>query len=291
MNPTNIVVGVFQNEAQARKAIDELKSLGLGYDQIGVASHENGAPNPNLANDLTTLGVAQDRASYYDNEFRNGRTVVSVRPDGRDAEVARVLQNNGAYDYGRDTTATNYTSTTNTGDTDSANYNRADYAQTGTYAQTNTTANDLVDDTDQAHSLRLREEQLQATKQRVQAGEVELRKEVVSEQKTINVPVTHEEVVIEQHSVSGGQIDNTPIGQDEVINVPVSEERVDVTKTSVVTGEVAIGKRAVQETQQVSDTVRREEAHVENPDNAIIHDTENDIYHRNQNNPNNPDNL
>ncbi len=52
------------------------------------------------------------------------------------------------------------------------------------------------------------------------------------------------------------------IGQDETIWVPVSEEQVNVSKQTVDLGEVSIGKRTVQGTQQVSDTVQREQARV-----------------------------
>jgi uncharacterized protein (TIGR02271 family) len=84
----------------------------------------------------------------------------------------------------------------------------------------------------------------------------------VTEQKTIHVPVAHEEVVIERRPVSG-QASETPLGEGETIRIPVSEEQVNVSKQTVETGEVVLGKRQVQETQQVSDTVRREEAHIE----------------------------
>jgi stress response protein YsnF len=41
----------------------------------------------------------------------------------------------------------------------------------------------------------------------------------------------------------------------------------------VVTGEVAIGKRQVQETQRVSDTVQREEAHLERSGDVNVQST------------------
>jgi stress response protein YsnF len=41
------------------------------------------------------------------------------------------------------------------------------------------------------------------------------------------------------------------------------EEEVDVQKRAVVREEVSVGKRKVQETEQVSDTVRREEARID----------------------------
>ena len=94
------------------------------------------------------------------------------------------------------------------------------------------------------------------------ALEVGLRKGVVSEQQTIDVPVTHEEVVIERRSGSG-QPSDTPIGEGETYRVPVREEQVSVQKQPVVREEITLGKRQVQDTQQVSETVRREEAHIE----------------------------
>ena len=51
----------------------------------------------------------------------------------------------------------------------------------------------------------------------------------------------------------------------------MSEEQVNVTRSTVETGEVNIGKRAVQDTQRVSDTVRREEPRLERDGNPNIH--------------------
>jgi len=257
---TSIIASAFEQESQARRALDALKQAGFGYDQVGVATQSQG--NVNLYNDLVGLGVSQNFASYYDQQYKNGRTVVSVRPDGRDEEVHELLHQFGGYDFEHQTgyNQTGTSAQTNVAATQAQTYDRtaADYAQ---------------DEFHQPRSLKLREERLNVSKERVQAGEVELHKEVVSEQKTINVPVTHEEVVIERHAVTDGTIDNTPIGEGEVIRVPVSEEQVNVTKNTVVTGEVAIGKRAVQETEQVTDTVRHEEARIDRQGNAIVNDT------------------
>ena len=111
--------------------------------------------------------------------------------------------------------------------------------------------------------VQLREEELRPRKETVQAGEVGLRKEVVSEQQTIDVPVTREEVVIERHPVAGGRPASGEIGTDEEIRVPVQEERARAEKETVVTEEIEVGKRAVTETEQLTDTVRREEARIE----------------------------
>lgn len=110
--------------------------------------------------------------------------------------------------------------------------------------------------------VKLREEELRARKERVEAGQVEVRKDVVAEQRTLEVPVTREEVVVERHAVN--RPSDRPIGaESEVIAVPVYEEQVTAEKQTVVREELEVGKRAVPETQPVSGTVRREEARIE----------------------------
>jgi uncharacterized protein (TIGR02271 family) len=116
----------------------------------------------------------------------------------------------------------------------------------------------LTDDT--ARTLQLREEQLVARKRSVQTGEVGIRAEVVSEQRTLEVPVTHEEVTIERKAVDRRPSDRPITETSETISVPVSEEQVTLEKNAVVYEEVNVGKRSVQETQQLTETVRREEA-------------------------------
>jgi len=109
-------------------------------------------------------------------------------------------------------------------------------------------------------TLQLREEELQARKTSVETGRVQLGKEVVEEQRTMEVPVTREEVYVERHPVERRPADE-PIdaSEKETIRVPVTEERVEVEKQPVVYEEVGVSKRVTQEKRQVSDTVRREE--------------------------------
>jgi len=110
-------------------------------------------------------------------------------------------------------------------------------------------------------SVQLKEERLRATKTPVQTGEVSIRKEVVTEQKHLTVPVEREEVVIERRPASGragaGDL------KAEEIRIPVKEEKVHVEKEAVVTEEVSVSKRKVKDTEQVSGTVRKEQLKVE----------------------------
>src|ERR687886_1140522 len=116
---------------------------------------------------------------------------------------------------------------------------------------------------DGEQTLELREEELRARKHSVQTGKVELAKEVVSEQRTIDVPVTHEEITIERRAVDH-QPSDSPIGEtDATISIPVRQEQVTADKRAVVYEEVNVGKRAAQDTEHVSETIRREQAVVD----------------------------
>lgn len=121
--------------------------------------------------------------------------------------------------------------------------------------------------------LLLREEELDIAKDRVQTGEVILGKEVIEEQKTVNVPVTHEEVIIERRAINENS--DEPIGTEETIHIPVSEERVEVGKHTIVTGEVSAHKREIEETRHIDETIRREEARVttEGHPNVVSNET------------------
>jgi uncharacterized protein (TIGR02271 family) len=107
------------------------------------------------------------------------------------------------------------------------------------------------------------EEELRVETTRAAAGEVEVRKDVVTEEQTLEVPVTREEVEIRRFAVDRPVSEARIVDTGDTIRVPVIEERVVVNKDVRVAEEVEISKRAVTETERVSDTVRREEINVE----------------------------
>lgn len=266
----------------ADNAIAALQQAGFRGDQIQTPGHHassgfltglkslftgEDASTENVAGDLTGMGISNDEARYYENEYQVGHALVAVRADGREQEAMDILRANGASTYGK-----------RRSNVQASNSTRA----TSSHADQHTHGPEV----EASRRMELREEQLNVNKQRAQTGEVDLRKEVVTEQQTINVPVTHEEVYIERHPVTDTAVnDTTPIGQSETIRVPLTEEKVNVRKETLVTGEVTIGKRAVEGTQRVADTVRREELSIEQEGNAPIHGTPSDRFHPDQINP------
>ncbi len=117
------------------------------------------------------------------------------------------------------------------------------------------------------------EEELTARTREVDRGEVRIEKDVVSEQQTLEVPVTEEEVEVTRRRVDRPVTDADHAFEEGTIEVPLRGEEVEVEKRARVVEEVDIDKTAREHTEQVSDTVRREEVHVEG-DNVDIDRTD-----------------
>jgi uncharacterized protein (TIGR02271 family) len=298
------VVGLFRNQADAERAIKRLKEEGFSESQIGVAIKDReqqkdliegtgtqaaegaatgaigggvlggvigllagvgalaipgvgpiiaggtlastlagagiGAAAGGLLGALVGMGVPEEDARHFDEGFRAGGTLVTVNAGNRAEEARDCLYESGA-----------------------------DLGSLGRGISTSTSAaGRSPQSAEETQRLQLREEELRAEKERVQAGEVRVRKEVVREERTLEVPVTREEVVIERRPAAKGQPASGNIDESEEIRIPLMEEEVHVEKTPVVREEVNLKKRQVQGTQKVSDTVRREEAHIEQTGDA-----------------------
>lgn len=102
------------------------------------------------------------------------------------------------------------------------------------------------------------------------AGQVRLRKRVVSEHQQVEVPVEREELVVERESIDpdspearAGSLDDA---QDSDETITLHEERPVVDKETVATEKVNVGKRKVTDTETVGGDVRKEEIDVEEDD-------------------------
>jgi len=88
----------------------------------------------------------------------------------------------------------------------------------------------------------------------------------VTETKTVEVPVTHEEISVERRPVSGTTLTTStsdrPVESEQEIRVPLKQEQVQVTKQPYVKEEVVVKKKPVTETKTVSDQVTSEEVRV-----------------------------
>lgn len=290
-NNSNEICAFFKNRSDALAAISDLKDAGFTSDQIGLAMADDpsltssdplrtegvGGPVDSVrasasrgktedrsawekikdfftgehetyigdeqAHESTYGNISSERARYYNSGIAAGGAVLTVSaPDIRLTEAREILE-----DHDADVRTSGFEETSwesSSGSSVGANERR----------------------------IQLRGEMLRAVKEKVEKGEIRLRKDIVTENQTISVPVTREEVIVEQVSAGETRPLSGTIGDEGEIRIPVSEEKVTVVKEPVVTGEVRVQKRAVQDNQQVSDTVRHEEVRVEKQGSVDVND-------------------
>ena len=110
-------------------------------------------------------------------------------------------------------------------------------------------------------------EDLVAQRSAEQVGTVHLRKGVETLERAFEVPVSHDEVIVEH--IPADQIDtnNARAGANELL-IPIMEEQLVVQKRMVVKEYVRVRKRQVVEQRQVREPVRREVLSVEEQPSA-----------------------
>lgn len=106
-------------------------------------------------------------------------------------------------------------------------------------------------------------EELQAERKERQAGEVRVRKEVVTENQQVSVPVTREEVHVDRIPASGAEQPGDAAFREGTVSVPVREEEVEIKKRPVVKEEVRVSRTRRQEERRADAEVRHEEARIE----------------------------
>jgi len=114
VNQTSTVVGVFRDRTQADQAMDALNSAGFDRSQIhfaGPGAKGNffedikslfvgqSTSGSDITNNLTNMGLSNEEAQYYSNEYNNGNTVVTVSAPDREQEALNVLHSYNAYTY------------------------------------------------------------------------------------------------------------------------------------------------------------------------------------------------
>ena len=299
MASTGTVVGYFTSETQAEAAVSALKAAGFSSSQIGVAlstagtdagtsltdesgstsgsaashaagvghaagekvasawdrfkgffegndvepyaaerttdttrSHEITAgdyEHEDFSHSLSGMDVPSERSRYFGHRMGSQQgAVVTVTAAGREDEAEAILEKNGG-DVGNGAEGYDYSAPVVSGQ----------------------------------QKIQLLGEVLRVQKERISRGEVRIRKEVITEQQTVQIPVTREELVIERIPVTGSTAVAGQIGGENEIRIPLTEERAGLEKQTVVREEVLVGKRQVEDVQEVAGSVRHEELDVD----------------------------
>jgi hypothetical protein len=112
VTPSSPIVGIFRDRSMAEQAIDALYNAGFTSEQIRysapgtsgsiLADLKNlftgqNAGGGNIASELTSMGLSDEEAQYYADEYKNGNTILAVSPSSREQEALNILHLHGAY--------------------------------------------------------------------------------------------------------------------------------------------------------------------------------------------------
>ena len=222
--------------------------------------------------DKVYLNVTKDEA--LEQEWTNPPAAGYGTDTGADFEAADTYRD-------ADVGAANTTLGTQTDDT--LTTTDADYVESDRLAGMDTGVTDRdVDldvgrtrETDQV-SIPVHEEELTATTRPVERGAVRIEKDVVAEEQALDVPVTEEQVNVTRRVVDRDLAAGEGAFEEGTIEVPLRGEEVEVEKRARVVEELDVDKTAVERTERVADTVRREEVRVEG-DNVELDERGNPI--------------
>ena len=106
------------------------------------------------------------------------------------------------------------------------------------------------------------EEQLNVNKERVASGEARLRKYVVTDTESVEVPVEREEVRVERTPINAEDAKNyngAISGDSEEASVTLHEERVNVNKETVPVEKINLKKDTVRDTETHTEELRKEQ--------------------------------
>jgi uncharacterized protein (TIGR02271 family) len=295
------VKDAFRSETETRREVAADSTLDA--DPYARGEYEYDFAGDEFEGSLAGTGIPSDRAAYLTRNLRAGGAIVTVHDTDRAADAEQILSSNHGKVRYEDSVGTD-TNDRGTGVAD-AGYRGADVSDPS-YRATEVAEIDAASSTgrqvtdtgytdrrpeDSSNSavdrVQLFGEVLRVHKERTNRGEVRVRKDVITENQTIEVPVTREELVLERVGVAA----NTPapsanIGRAQEIRVPLSEETVRLEKQPVVREEVLVGKREVADVARVSDDVRHEELRVdsgvETPKRAAVGEelTDDDVRRR-----------
>jgi uncharacterized protein (TIGR02271 family) len=284
-----VAAGYFRDTKKAERAVTALRQA--GFAQIGIASRKSDdaekmadrtdakaglavssasggvleetggesdyADPQDVQATLVAAHIPEDQARGFQEKLQHGGALVTVETVApRGTEARRLLESEGAEDSGSSTTG--YAATPAPATTPVHEPPRAAAPETAAGA----------------HVFNLHGELLRIHKERVQRGEVRLRKETVTEHQNINVPVTHEQVVIERSPAAEGTPASSSADEAREVRIPLTQEKVSVEKQPVVTEQVRVAKKEVQDTQPVREELRHDELEVESEGNLTPEERE-----------------
>jgi len=289
------VIGMFDNESQAQRAVEQLMDRGFTRDNIDLATRHTGTTtdststttrrdddNDNFGDSISNFFSSLfggDDSDRYTEMARRGGTVVTVhaRSPEEAERAADILDDYGAVDINDRSFEYNNNVMGDTDNTVNSDRNFVAGTTMGT-----TTGMDLDSDldrtdntrmfsdqdrltTDENRSIPIIEEQLNVGKREVTTGGVRLRSRIIERPVEENLRLRQEHVRVERNPVNRPATEaDLNAFQEGEIEMTEHGERAVVGKEARIVEEVSLHKEVEERVETVRDTVRRTDVEVEN---------------------------
>ncbi len=271
------LVGIYDDLAQAQKAVQQLSQAGIRQGDITIASNDGGkgytsygganstdyTTGSSIGNDISNFfdsifgtDINEDELDIYSEAVRRGSAVVIVETNDQMTERAsEVLNQHNAVDVDR--RAAQYRA---------SGYNKYD-AKAPLYSaeQTRTETQNYANQGEVA--LPVIEEQLNVGKRVVQRGGVRVHTRITERPVEETVNLREEKVTVNRRPVDRefSDADRTTLNKGDFTVMTQGEEAV-VSKEARVVEEVVVGKNVTERQETVRDTVKRTDVEVEETD-------------------------
>lgn len=256
------IVGLYDTETDARRAVDELRNNGFDEDRIHIEAHGAGESRftrhreGDLLDALHEAGVPQEDAEFYaEGVRRGGSLLIAEAVDDRADRAARLMNVHGPVRRAKREAAwrehgyTGYDPQAGSYTTEEAEAERARYRT-------------APEEEEEVHLTEAREE-MRVGKREVESGGARIHKRVKERPVEETVTLREEEVDVERRSTSETTTDPERAFEEETIEMTETKEEPVVEKETYVEGEVVARKKSRQRSETVRETVRETEIEVE----------------------------
>nr|WP_251860157.1 YsnF/AvaK domain-containing protein [Clostridium sp. Marseille-Q2269] len=134
---------------------------------------------------------------------------------------------------------------------------------------------DIPNNSDNNVKMKLREEQMQISKSKIETGKVSIHKETSTVEKNITVPIKRQEIVIEK-TVFDPKFKDKSHSHTETIRIPIMEERIDIRKRPVNLEKVSVSNHKYKDVKHITEKLKKEVPHISMNEDIKIQDTKMD---------------
>lgn len=263
---TRTITAIYDSEADARIAREQLMSNGLDDDDVRIVSQnlsssavgsDAGYEDKGIWESIKDFFVGDDDRPVYSESLRRGGYLLTARVDDDLSDQAiSVLEQTNAVDLDQRTeqwrTEGWSEDTYGSGTITSVDEANLDLRETRT--------SERVDD---EQSIPVVEERLRVGKREVDRGGVRVRSYVVEDPVHEQVSLHEERVEVERRPATGRTATGRNAFKEQTIELKERGEEAVVAKDAVVKEEVVVRKTGEERIEQIDDTVRRTEVDVD----------------------------